>query len=76
MIPLEELFASVLDVPRARVGDDTGPGDGSGWASQQHSELVVAVETRYGVGFSHEEVGELWSLGSVRAALRRKGIRA
>ena len=74
MIALEELVAMVLDVSPDQVEEDDGPGGRSGWSSKQHIELVVALEEQYGVGFSHEEIRGLRSLGSVRATLRRKGV--
>ncbi|TMC12071.1 MAG: acyl carrier protein [Chloroflexi bacterium] len=74
MIPLEELVATVIDVAPDQLEEDDGPGGRTGWSSKQHIELVVTLEEQYGVGFSHEEIRGLRSLGAVREALRRKGV--
>lgn len=74
MIPLEELVARVLDIPLDQVEEDDGPGGRSAWSSMQHIELIVALEEEYRVGFSHAEIRELRSLGSVRSTLQRKGV--
>ncbi len=71
---LEEVVAQVLNEPAANMTNDTSPNTVNGWDSMRHLELVMAVETRFGIQFDMAEIVTINSLGSFRNLLHKKGI--
>lgn len=71
---LEELFASVLNVPAAQLDDQSGPANLRSWDSLRHMRLIALMEDLYGVTFSSAEIRGLKSLGGARALLQSKGV--
>ena len=71
---LEELFASILNVPAADLTEQTGPANLRSWDSLRHMRLVALMEDLYGVSFSSAEIRGLKSLGAARALLQGKGV--
>jgi acyl carrier protein len=72
-MPIEELVASVLDVPMATLTDQSGPATTKNWNSLGHLRLIAAMEDAYGITFSSGEIRALKSLGGARALLQAKG---
>jgi acyl carrier protein len=72
---LPEVVAAVLGVDPAVLTDDAGPATIDRWTSLKHLQLVVAVEDRYQVSLSHQEIVSVRSVGDRRAALRQRGVR-
>ncbi|NBE97998.1 acyl carrier protein [Nonomuraea sp. KC401] len=73
---LAELLADHLDVPATDITDDTGPDNLASWTSLAHIELITAVESVYGVRFTSYEIQSIATVGSLRGALRDKGVTA
>ncbi len=73
MPPIEEIVAQVLGMPVEEVTDDTGPNTAKNWDSMRHIELVLTLETTFGVKFSPSEIMLISSIGSARELLQQKG---
>ncbi|MDT9701394.1 acyl carrier protein [Streptomyces sp. P17] len=71
---LEELFATVLNLPEAEMTDDTAPLTTHVWTSLVQIQIVVALEDVYGVTLSASEIRALTSLGEARRILVGKGV--
>jgi acyl carrier protein len=70
---IEELFASVLDVPAATLTEHSSPATIKNWNSLGHLRLIAAMEDVYGITFSSGEIRTIKSLGGARALLQAKG---
>ncbi|MFD3581561.1 acyl carrier protein [Streptomyces sp. NPDC058683] len=71
---LEELFATVLNLPEAEMREDTAPLNTYVWTSMMQIQIVVALEDVYGVALSSAEIRALTSLGAARRILVGKGV--
>jgi acyl carrier protein len=74
LIQLREIFASVLQEPIEKITDDAGPRTLRSWDSLRHVELVIEVESSFGVSFKPSEVFAINSFQGFRNALIRKGV--
>lgn len=73
-VTLSELIAEILKVPVHSVTDDTAPGNTPGWDSLATVNLIAALEERYAIQLSLDELMELTNVGAVRALLTARGI--
>jgi acyl carrier protein len=71
---LNEIVARVLSVPADQLTDESDPTTVGSWNSLRHIELIVQVETAYGLKFSRSEMVGLRSVGQIRAMLLKKGV--
>ena len=70
---LEEIVADVLSVPVNDISDDTSPKSTKNWDSLKHINLVLALETGFGVKFAPSEIMSIASIADARTLLREKG---
>lgn len=69
---LDEIVARVLDVPAAELTDDAGPATYSEWTSLKHLLVISALEDRYDLSFSRDEIRSIRTLGDLRRTLAGK----
>ena len=69
---LKEIFASVLHEPLESITDDASPRKLLSWDSLRHVELIIEIETRFGVSFSATEVFGMNTFHGFRDMLARK----
>ena len=69
---IHKLFADVMNLGNGVVHDDLSAADMPGWNSSRHVELVLAMESRFGVRFSAPEVVGLETLGDIKRAVGAK----
>ena len=74
MSKLDQLVLELFDGEQESIGDDTPFSSVRGWDSLKHVELIVAVETRFGVELTAEEIERLTSKQSARAILTAKQV--
>jgi acyl carrier protein len=74
MKSVEEVVARTLRVPLEKISDETSSTNLKKWDSFAHMNLMVALETAFGVTFTTTEIVALRSVASVKAALRGKGV--
>ena len=60
------------DADTAGITLDTTPVQLPGWTSMAHLELVLAVESRFGLMFEANEIADLASVSAMVAALERR----
>jgi acyl carrier protein len=58
---VRELFAALLQVDPAEIGDDTTPDRVAGWDSMQHLMLVSGFEEEFGVDVDPEEAVDMFN---------------
>lgn len=68
---LEAIFKRMFNVEE--IDDDTSPENTEGWDSFTHIELVLEIETEFGVSISTAEAVELTSVGTIMSFLRQHG---
>jgi acyl carrier protein len=60
---LRPVFVEVLGEAAAGITEKTTAPDVEGWDSFAHITIVVAVEERYNVAFTTEELGKMTCVG-------------
>ena len=73
---LEQVFSNILAEPVESMDDNTSPRTSTNWDSARHIELILAIESAYGIQFTMPEMTSLHSLGDVRRILQTKGVAA
>jgi acyl carrier protein len=72
----EDLAAKHLQIPREKVADHLRPEDVEDWDSLNYLLFMGALEKRYHVKFTVDDVLNAASLGDVRRLLRDRGVDA
>ena len=62
---LDEVFQDVFDDENIHVTPETTANDIEDWDSLEHINLVVAVETKFGVKFNMNEVVNMKNVGEM-----------
>ena len=70
---LEKIVAQVLAVDVSELSDDSNARNTRNWDSMRHIELLLAVETAFGVRFTMPEITSMQKLGDMRSLLGDKG---
>jgi acyl carrier protein len=76
MSKLNQLVSELLEDVSGSLNDDALFGDTDGWDSLKHVQLVVGIQTAYGVDLSADEIAQLTSKRAVRAVLSARGVNA
>lgn len=71
---VEEIVAKALGVAAAEIREDSGPDTLPSWDSASHIDIVLSIETEFGVAFSADEMLNLLSIESIKRALAAKGV--
>ena len=74
-VDLEEIrpiFIEVLGEKARAITEKTSASDVEGWDSFAHITIVVAVEEKYDVSFTTEELGQMTCIGDFISVLNGK----
>ncbi len=69
---LRPVFVEVLVQNGSTITETTTATDVEGWDSFAHITIVVAVEEKYGVSFTTEELGQMTCVGDFISLLNSK----
>lgn len=69
-LPLEEVIAGTLHISPAKVTDALAFNGIPEWDSLAHMDLMLALETAYGVSIDEDLMIGLTSVGAIRRFLR------
>lgn len=69
---IEELVASVLNVPLSFITNATGPDTLREWNSLKHLELIAAFEEAYGIQLTTREMQRLTSVRDLQRILQQR----
>lgn len=75
-LKLEKIVAGVLSVDETLINDASNAKNTPNWDSMRHIELLLAVETAFGIRFSMPEITSMQNLGDMRRLLSEKGVEA
>ncbi len=67
---IQTLLAEIFEVELQEVSDETQFGDLPKWDSMGHMDLLVALESQFGIEISAESIGELVSVPVILAAIQ------
>jgi acyl carrier protein len=68
---VRDVMAAVFVVAPADVGEDASPETIESWDSLRHLSLILALEERFGISLSIDEITSLGDFLSVVAAVSR-----
>ncbi len=71
---VRQIASDIFSVPVGSIGADSSADTIEAWNSMQHLNLVLALEERFDVHFSPEEIEGMHSLGSIAAMLEGKAL--
>jgi len=69
---LNEIFREVFDDDELVVAPETTANDVDGWDSLSHVNLIVAVEGRFNIRFSHKELLTFKNVGDLLNCIEKK----
>lgn len=69
---VRDIIADVLDQPDLEVDRGTIAEDVAGWDSFNHINIVVAVESHFGIKINTAEIEELRNVGELLDLIERK----
>ena len=69
---VQAIASDIFGVPVGKITAESSPETIESWDSMQHLNLVLAVEEKFGVQLSPEEIEEMKSVGAVAALVEKK----
>lgn len=69
---VQAIASDIFGVPSAKITTDSSPETIETWDSMQHLNLVLAIEEKFGLQLSPEEIEEMTSVGAVAAIVEKK----
>lgn len=69
---ITELLATILQVDKGQISEQSNVDNLKNWDSVNHMHLVVALEEEFGVEFQDDEAVQLISYELIRSYLREK----
>jgi acyl carrier protein len=70
---LYQTIAGVLDVPADSLSEGSSPDTISTWDSLNHLNLVMALESEFGISLSIDDTLEMGSVALIRDIVRKHG---
>ncbi len=71
---LRALLADVFFADPAEFDDDASPERIAGWDSLSHLNMTVALEERFGVALTMDDIMAMQDVGAIRRVLRTHGV--
>jgi acyl carrier protein len=69
---VRSIASDILGVVAAKLTSDSSPDTVESWDSVQHLNLVLALEEKFGVQLSPEEIEQMKTLGATAALIESK----
>lgn len=70
---LKTILADTLGVPAQDINADASTDTLQQWDSVAHINVILSLESRYGVSFTPDEILELNSLTAIQDFLQKRG---
>ena len=67
---LNQIFCEVFDDDDIKIAPDMTANDVDGWDSLSHVNLIVAIESRFNIRFSHKELLTFKNVGDLLNSIR------
>ncbi|GHO86466.1 acyl carrier protein [Dictyobacter formicarum] len=72
---VQELIASVMNVPLSLITSSTGPDTLDAWSSLKHLELIEAIEEVYNIKLTTREIHTLTCVADIYHILQQRSIK-
>ncbi len=69
---LNEIFCEVFDDDDIKIAPEMTSNDVDGWDSLSHVNLIVTIETKFNIRFSHKELLTFKNVGDLLNSIRSK----
>lgn len=69
---LTEIFHTVFNDDSIEVKNELTAKDVKNWDSMNHVNLIIAVETEFGIRFSNDEISDLQNVGELIQLIQNK----
>ena len=69
---LRKVFVEIFDQPSIEMQASLKRGDIKCWDSFGHINLMLGIESEFGVEFDSDEIGNLVTVGQITEALQRR----
>ena len=70
--PLTDIFREVFDDDDIALSSEMTADDVDGWDSLSHVNLIVTIETRFNIKFSHKELLTFKNVGGLMTNIESK----
>lgn len=67
-----QVISQIMNVPIDQLNDDSSPETIANWDSLKHMNLIMALEEKFAVAFSDEEIVDMLSVKSIVDILSKK----
>jgi len=71
---LNRVLTDVLDLPESEISDALSPDTCDTWTSLMHLNLILAIESEFGLSISPEDSLDLLTVGIIRMYLKEQSI--
>lgn len=71
---VQQVFRQVLDIEDLEIFPEMTAQDVEGWDSFNHLNLVFALEERFDIRFSTQEMGAMANVGDLFVLLNKHGV--
>ena len=72
---LKQTLSDIFNIPRGSIGEETSIDTVETWDSLKHLELVLALEAKFNITFTHEETTEILNYNLIRMTLEKHGVK-
>lgn len=69
---LNQIFCEVFDDENIRICEKKTANDIDGWDSLTHVNLIVAIESKFNISFTHKELMTFKNVGDLLNSIRSK----
>jgi len=67
-----KILSQIMNVPIDQLNDNSSPDTVANWDSLKHMNLILALEEKFAVAFSEEEIIDMLSVKSIVDVLSKK----
>ena len=67
-----EIVSQIMNVPKDELNDDSSPQTIRDWDSLKHMNLILALEEKFAVTFSDEEIIDMLKVKTILEILSKK----
>lgn len=71
---LQSLLAEAFGAEESELDDAASPESVPGWDSLTHLNMTVALEERFGIALSMDDIMAMQNVGEIRRVLRTHGV--
>ena len=69
---VKEIMADLLGMPKDEITDKTSFKNAEAWDSLKHMEIIAALEERYDILLTADEIVTMLSFGKIKTLLKEK----